>query len=69
LKKALHEEKPRDRQYIYLQPGGNYNVRKALATNPSNIFIDGRRCCAWRNCSLRVTSTSPPRASPWNGSA
>ena len=34
LKKALHEEKPRDRQYIYLQPGGNYNVRKALATKP-----------------------------------
>ena len=26
------EEKPRDRQYIYLQLGGNYNVRKALAT-------------------------------------
>jgi hypothetical protein len=34
LKKALLEEKPRDRQYIYFQPGGNYNVRKALATKP-----------------------------------
>ena len=34
LKEALHEEKPRDRQYIYLAPGGNYNVRKALATKP-----------------------------------
>ena len=34
LKKALHEEKPRDRQYIYLQPGGDYNVRKALSTKP-----------------------------------
>ena len=34
LKKALHEEKPRDRQYIYFQPGGNYNVCKALATKP-----------------------------------
>jgi hypothetical protein len=34
LKKALHEEKPRDRQYIFFQPGGNYNVRKALATKP-----------------------------------
>ena len=32
LKKALHEEKPRDRQCIYLAPGGDYNVRKALAT-------------------------------------
>ena len=34
LKKALHEEKPRDRQYIYLAPGGDYNIRKALATKP-----------------------------------
>ena len=23
LKKVLHEEKPRDRQYIYLAPGGD----------------------------------------------
>ena len=36
LKKALHEEKPCDRQYIYLTPGGDYNVRKALATKPLN---------------------------------
>ena len=34
LKKALHEEKPRDCQYIYLVPGGDYNVRKALVTKP-----------------------------------
>jgi hypothetical protein len=34
LKKALHKEKPRNRQYIYFQPGGDYNVRKALATKP-----------------------------------
>jgi hypothetical protein len=34
LKKALHEEKPRDHQYIYLAPGGDYNVRKALTTKP-----------------------------------
>jgi hypothetical protein len=34
LKKALHKEKPRDRQYIYLAPGGDYNIRKALATKP-----------------------------------
>jgi hypothetical protein len=36
LKKALHEEKPWDCQYIYLAPGGNYNVRKALGTKPLN---------------------------------
>jgi hypothetical protein len=36
LKKALHEEKPWDRHYIYLAPGGDYNVRKALATKPLN---------------------------------
>jgi hypothetical protein len=42
LKKALHEEKPRDRQYIYLQPGGDYNVRKALATKPvEHLFFMG----------------------------
>jgi hypothetical protein len=34
LKKALHKEKPRDHQYIYLAPVGDYNVRKALATKP-----------------------------------
>ena len=34
LKKVLHEMKPRDCQYIYLAPGGNYNIRKALATKP-----------------------------------
>ena len=36
LKKTLHEEKPRDRQYIFLAQGGDYNVRKALATKPLN---------------------------------
>ena len=34
LKKALHEEKPRDHQYTYLAPGGDYNIRKALTTKP-----------------------------------
>jgi hypothetical protein len=34
LKKALHEEKPWDRQYIYLQPGGDYNVRKPITAKP-----------------------------------
>ncbi len=34
LKKALHEEKPRDQQYIYLQPSGDYNVRKPIAGKP-----------------------------------
>jgi hypothetical protein len=39
-----------------------------LPRNPSTILINGRRCCAWRNCSPRATLRSPPRASPWNGS-
>jgi hypothetical protein len=34
IKKVLHEEKPRDRQYIYLAPGGDYNVQKPLVTRP-----------------------------------
>jgi hypothetical protein len=32
IKKVLHEEKPRDRQYIYLAPGGDYIVQKPLVT-------------------------------------
>ena len=34
IRKVLHEEKPRDRQYIYLAPGGDYNVQKPLVTKP-----------------------------------
>jgi hypothetical protein len=34
IKKVLHEEKPRDHQYIYLAPGGDYNVQKPLVTGP-----------------------------------
>jgi hypothetical protein len=34
IKKVLHEEKPRDRQYIYLAHGGDYNVQKLLVTRP-----------------------------------
>ena len=36
LKKVLHEEKPWDHQYIYVAPGSDYNVRKALTTKPLN---------------------------------
>ncbi len=36
IKKVLHEEKPRDRQYIYLAPGGDYNIQKPLVTRPIN---------------------------------
>jgi hypothetical protein len=34
IKKALHEEKPWDHQYIYMMPGSNYNVKKKLVTSP-----------------------------------
>jgi hypothetical protein len=34
IKKALHKEKPQDRQYIYIMPGGNYNVKKKLVMSP-----------------------------------
>jgi hypothetical protein len=36
IKKVLHEDKPRDRQYIYLAPGVDYNVQKPLVTRPIN---------------------------------
>ncbi len=32
--KALHEPKPQDRQYIYMMPGGNYNVQKRIKMSP-----------------------------------
>ncbi len=34
--KALHKPKPRDQQYIYMMPGGNYNVQKRIKTSPIN---------------------------------
>ncbi len=34
IKKALHEEKPRDCQYIYMMLSSNYNVKKKLVTSP-----------------------------------
>jgi hypothetical protein len=34
IKKALNNEKPRDLQYIYMQPGGNYCLAKDLLTPP-----------------------------------
>lgn len=34
--KILDNKKPRDVQYIYLSPGGDYNVYKDLLTSPSN---------------------------------
>jgi hypothetical protein len=34
IKKALHKEKHWDHQYIYMIPGGNYNVKKKLLTSP-----------------------------------
>jgi len=34
LKRHLKEKKPRDRQYIYMAPGGDYGVFKDLLTSP-----------------------------------
>ena len=34
LQRTLNEKKPRDRQYIYLQPGGDYTFQKAMMTKP-----------------------------------
>jgi hypothetical protein len=38
--KALHKPKPRARQYIFMMPGGNYNVQKRIKTI---ISIIGRQ--------------------------
>ncbi len=32
--KAFHKPKPQDRQYIYMMPGGNYNVQKKIKMSP-----------------------------------
>jgi hypothetical protein len=34
LLRTLKEQKPRDRQYIYLAPGGDYGIHKDLLTSP-----------------------------------
>ena len=34
LVRTLKEQKPRDRQYIYLAPGGDYGIHKDLLTSP-----------------------------------
>jgi hypothetical protein len=34
LQRMLNKKKPRDRQYIYLQPGGDYIFQKAMMTKP-----------------------------------
>jgi hypothetical protein len=34
LQKALHKEKPRGCQWIYMAPGSDCNVQKALVTKP-----------------------------------
>ena len=34
IKKTLNNEKPRDLQYIYMQPGGDYRLTKDLVTPP-----------------------------------
>jgi len=36
LKRHLKEKKPRDRQYIYMAPGGDYGIHKDLMTSPMN---------------------------------
>jgi hypothetical protein len=34
FQQTLNEKKPRDRQYIYLQPGGEHIFQKAMMTKP-----------------------------------
>jgi hypothetical protein len=36
LQRTLNKKKPRDRQYIYLQPGGDHIFQKAMMTKPIN---------------------------------
>jgi hypothetical protein len=34
IQKTLHEKKPRDWQYIYMIPSGDYNIKKKIKTSP-----------------------------------
>ena len=34
LMRTLNEKKPRDRQYIYMAPGGDHGIHKDLMTQP-----------------------------------
>ena len=68
LKKALHEEKPRDRHYIYLAPGGDYNVRKALTTKPLDHLHQWEEMLRMAELLPEGNLEKPATVSPWNGS-
>ena len=53
LKRHLKEEKPADRQYIYLAPGGDYSVHKELMTSPVDHLHRFEEM-------LRITTLMPP---------
>ncbi len=39
IQQTLNEKKPRDRQYIYLQPGGDHVFQKASDANTSQSSL------------------------------
>jgi hypothetical protein len=38
LQRTLNKKKPRDRQYIHLQPGGDHIFQKAMMTKPIDLL-------------------------------
>jgi hypothetical protein len=36
IERTLNKKKPRDRQYIYMQPGGDYIFQKSMMQVPIN---------------------------------
>ena len=66
LRKALHEEKPRDCQYIYLAPGGDYNVRKALGTKPLDYLHQWEEMLCLVELLPKGDLENPLQVSPWN---
>ena len=54
LQQTLNEKKPRDRQNIYMAPGGDYGIHKDLMTQPLDHLHLGWQCR--QMCLLSATS-------------
>ncbi len=64
IQQTLNKKKPRDRQYIYLQPGGDYVFQKPMMQSPGTSSmiqrddLDGRSPPSRRHASTQPSVTA-----------
>ncbi len=61
IKQTLNEKKPRDRQYIYLQPGGDYVFQKLMMQVPIDHLQQFKEMIVQQKLSKRETCNHPTR--------